>query len=204
MATDKIDLKKEPGTLYAASAKKVAEVLVPPMNFLMLDGRGDPNGSAEYEAVVETLFSVSYAAKFIVKKGPDALDYAVMPLEGLWWVEDMRRFSVDDKSSWQWTMMVMQPDFVAADVLQRAIAEVARKKALAPLPRLRIERFDEGRCAQILHVGPFSTEGPTVAELHRYVDAHGGRAGRHHEIYLSDVRKAEPSKWKTIVRQPMR
>jgi hypothetical protein len=146
---------------------------------------------------------VSYAAKFLVKKGPQALDYAVMPLEGLWWADDMSAFVGGDKSQWQWTMMILQPDFVSTETLHRALAETQKKKNLPALERLRLEEFHEGHCVQLLHVGPFSEEGPSIKRLHAFIDARSSRTGKHHEIYLSDIRKAAPSKWKTIIRQPM-
>lgn len=200
---EKIDLKKDLQHLYKASAKEVVEVAVPTLKFLMIDGSGDPNTSPLYAQAVEALFSVSYTAKFIVKKGPQALDYAVMPLEGLWWAEDMSAFAADDKANWQWTMMILQPAFVADTVIETAIAEVRRKKQLPGVDKLRLENFSEGRCAQILHVGPFAEEGPTIERLHQFIDARTGLTGKHHEIYLSDIRRADPKKWKTIIRQPM-
>lgn len=199
----KIDLKKELKHLYRASAKEVVEVDVPAFNYLMIDGAGDPNMSRGYAEAVEALFSVSYTAKFMVKKGPQAKDYAVMPLEGLWWADDMSTFSVDDKPDWKWTMMIMQPGFVAAALIEAAMAEVRRKKALPGLDRIRLEAFTEGRCAQLLHIGPFTEEGPSVERVHQYIDSRSQRRGRHHEIYLSDIRKADPARWKTIIRQPM-
>ena len=201
---EKIDLKKELKHLYQSSAKAVVQVDVPRFRFLMVDGRGDPNTSQVYAQAVEALFSVAYTAKFMVKKGPQAIDYAVMPLEGLWWADDMSVFVANDKAKWNWTMMIMQPDFVADEVVEAAIAEVRRKKALATIDKLRLESFSEGLCAQVLHVGPFSEEGPTVERLHDFIDARSGRAGKHHEIYLSDIRRTDPKKWKTIIRQPMK
>lgn len=200
---EKIDLKKELKLFYAASAKQIAIVEVPPLRYLMVDGEGDPGTAPLYAHAVEALFSVSYTAKFMLKKGPQQCDYAVMPLEGLWWADDMDAFTRNDRSQWKWTMMILQPDFVADEVIAAAIAEVRRKKALPGVERLRLERFAEGRCAQVLHVGPFTEEGPVIEALHRFVDAHGGLAGKHHEIYLSDIRRAAPEKWKTIIRQPM-
>lgn len=199
----KIDLKKDLKTLYLPSAKAVVEVQVPTLRFLMIDGAGDPNGSQAYADAVEALFSVSYAAKFMLKRGPAAIDYAVMPLEGLWWADDMSAFQSSDRSRWQWTMMIMQPDFVDEATLTAAIAQVRSRKDLPALSRLRIEDFSEGRCAQILHVGPFSEEGPTVQRVHAFIQERADLAGKHHEIYLSDIRRADPSKWKTVVRQPM-
>jgi hypothetical protein len=199
----KIDLKKDLKHLYQPSAEKVAKVEVPMFRFLMVDGEGDPNTSQEYAQAVEALFSVSYTIKFMVKKGPQQIDYSVMPLEGLWWAENMSSFLADDKSKWKWTMMIMQPSFVANEVIEAAIVEVRRKKKLPGIDKLRLEDFQEGLCAQVLHVGPFSEEGPTIERLHQFIDAQSGRTGKHHEIYLTDIRRAVPSKWKTIIRHPM-
>ena len=199
---EKIDYKQVLKHLYQPAAKAVVEVVVPPMNFLMADGAGDPNISPDYQAVVEALFSTAYAIKFMVKKGPAALDYGVMPLEGLWWTDDMTAFSVAAKSDWKWTMMIMQPVAVTREMVDAAL-ELGKKKGLAAISRLRFETFAEGLCAQTLHVGPFSAEGPTVARVHDFIDAHGRRRGKHHEIYLSDIRKADPAKWKTVIRQPL-
>lgn len=200
----KVDLKKELKHLYQPSAKEVVQVEVPTFQYLMVDGEGDPNTSQEYAQAVEALFSVSYTAKFMVKKGAQGIDYAVMPLEGLWWADDMSAFIANDKSRWKWTMMIMQPHFVANDVIQAAISEVKRKKALPAVDKLRLEAFSEGNCAQVLHIGPFSEEGPTIERLHSFIDARTGRDGKHHEIYLSDIRRADPAKWKTIIRHPMK
>ena len=200
----KIDLKKELKHLYRPPSKEVVEVDVPTMTYLMIDGEGDPNASQGYADAVEALFSVSYATKFMVKKGPSAIDYGVMPLEGLWWADDMSTFSVTDKTNWKWTMMIMQPELVAHQTVQDAIAGVKRKKVdLSALSNLRIELFSEGRCAQLLHIGPFSEEGSSVEKVHQFIAARGRLRGRHHEIYLSDIRKGNPSAWKTIIRQPM-
>jgi hypothetical protein len=139
----------------------------------------------------------------MVKKGPQAIDYAVMPLEGLWWADDLNAFTANARSQWLWTLLILQPDFVSAATLEAAIAEVQRRKQLPGLSRLRIEAYAEGKCAQILHVGPFTEEGPTVERLHDFIDAKSVRRGKHHEIYLSDIRRAAPAKWKTIIRQPM-
>ncbi len=200
---EKVDLKKELKHLYQPSAKEVVQIDVPTMNYLMVDGEGDPNTSQAYAEAVEVLFMVSYAVKFMVKRGASAIDYGVMPLEGLWWADDISRFTTTDKSNWKWTMMIMQPSFVTPEMIDRAIADVTKKKNPTTIPKLRLEAFSEGRCAQILHIGPFSEEGPTIEKLHQFIDSRSRRTGKHHEIYLSDIRKADPSKWKTIIRQPM-
>lgn len=199
---EKIDIKKELKDLYRPPTSKVAQVDVPQMNFLMVDGTGDPNKSQEYAEAVEVLFQVSYALKFMVKKGSLAVDYGVMPLEGLWWADDMSAFSVEDKSNWKWTMMILQPEFVTREMVEQAIQDVAKKKKPAAISKLRFEAFSEGKAAQIMHIGPFSEEGPTVEKVHAYITENGKLSGKHHEIYLSDIRKADPGRWKTVIRQP--
>ena len=201
---EKMDFKKELKHLYQAPAANPVLVEVPALNYLMVDGEGDPNTAPAYAEAIETLFAVSYTLKFMIKKGPSAMDYGVMPLEGLWWADDMSAFASKDKSSWKWTAMIMQPALVSAALVESAVGEVKRKKDPVALSKLRFEAFAEGQCAQILHVGPFSEEGPTIENLHRFIDARGQRSGKHHEIYLSDIRRADPSKWKTIIRQPLR
>jgi hypothetical protein len=204
MPMKKIDLKKELKHLYQASVKDPVVVDVPTLKYLMIDGKGDPNTSQEYAHAIEALFSVSYTAKFALKKSAEAIDYAVMPLEGLWWADDMSVFVAGDKTNWKWTMMILQPAFVADKVIEAAIVSAGKKKDLPSLSKLRLEEFSEGSCAQIMHVGPFSTEGPTIAKLHEFISARTGLTGKHHEIYLSDIRRARPEKWKTILRQPMK
>lgn len=204
MQMKKVDVKKDLKQFYQAPAREVVQVEVPAFNFLIVDGKGDPNTSREYAQAVEALFSVSYAAKFMVKRGPQEIDYSVMPLEGLWWANDMSAFVSNDRANWKWTMMIMQPAFVANETIDAAIAEVRAKKKLPAIDKLRLEEFAEGRCAQVLHIGPFSEEGPTIQRLHEFIDARSGRTGKHHEIYLTDIRRADPKKWKTILRQPMK
>jgi hypothetical protein len=200
----KIDLKKELKHLYNPSSKEVTIVEVPRMNFLMIDGSGDPNTSQEYKDAVEALFSLSYALKFMTKK-TEAVDYAVMPLEGLWWVDDMSKFSVKDKDAWKWTGMIMQPEQITKDSVAKALEETKKKKKLPALSKIRFESFHEGKSAQILCIGPFSDEGPTIQKIHEIIRKNEGTLeGKHHEIYLSDPRKVAPEKMKTILRQPMK
>jgi hypothetical protein len=200
----KIDLKKELKHLYQPSAKEVVQVDVPTMNNLMVDGEGDPNTSQAFSDAVEALFAVSYAVKIMIKKGPLALDYGVMPLEGLWWADDMSNFSIEDKSNWKWTLMIMQPDFVKKEMIDIAISNVRKKKNPTEISKVCFEALSEEKCAQILHVGLFSEEGSTIEKVHQFIERRGSkRIDKHHEIYLSDIRKADPVKWKTIIRQPM-
>lgn len=199
---DKVDLKRKLNSFYKPSAKDVVEVHVPAFNFLMIDGEGNPNASRSYKEAVEALFSVSYAAKFATKKEKQT-DFVVMPLEGLWWADDMSTFQRRDKGQWKWTMMIMQPGAVTKGVIDDAVEGVRSKKSLPGLDKLRFERFEEGRSAQILHVGPFDAEGPTIQRVHDFIADRSALRGKHHEIYLSDIRRATPENWKTVVRQPM-
>jgi hypothetical protein len=200
----KIDIKKNLKHMYQPSAKEVEQIDVPTMNYLMADGAGDPNISPEFAAIVEALFALSYTLKFMVKNGTLAIDYGVMPLEGLWWADDMSSFSAGDKSKWKWTLMIMQPEFISRGMVDAAIAEVRAKKNPVALSRVRFEKLAEGSAAQIMHIGPFSEESPNILRVHQFIESSGHkRVGKHHEIYMSDIRKTAPSKWKTIIRQPM-
>jgi hypothetical protein len=201
----KIDFKKELGPLYSASANQPRSVEVAPLNYLMVDGIGNPNTSGTYADAVEALFSLAYTIKFAIRNGSRQVSYAVMPLEGLWWMDDMREFSVARKDEWKWTMMIMQPALVTGKDVEECRGSLASRKTLRALGKVRFEAFHEGEAAQILHTGPFSEEGPTIERLHAFIEANGySLAGKHHEIYLSDIRRAAPAKWKTIIRQPMR
>jgi len=205
MVMEKIDLLKDLKELYGSSPKEVIRVEVPPMNFLMIDGEGDPNTSQAYREAIEALFSLSYTIKFAVKKGPLAIDYKVMPLEGLWWAEDMESFMIADKSAWKWTAMIMQPGFVTDTMTKELLAGLRKKKDLAGLARIRFESFAEGTCAQLLHIGPFAAEGPNIKRIHEFIAANGHTmSGKHHEIYLSDFRRTAPEKLKTVIRQPLK
>ena len=200
----KIDYKKELQSLFKPTTKRVEIVEVPQMNFLMIEGKGDPYTSAEYQEAVEVLYSIAYTLKFMIKKGDLAIDYGVLPLEGLWWMDDMSQFSAEKKDEWQWTMMIMQPDVVTPRLFYEAFGQVKKKKDSVSLQKIRFESFSEGKAAQIMHIGPFTEEGPTIEKVHAFIEQQGcERRGKHHEIYLSDIRKAAPEKWKTIIRQPM-
>ena len=200
----KIDYKKELKHLYRPSAKKVETVDVPRMNFLMIDGKGDPNTSQEFKDAIGVLYPLSYTLKFMIKKGEIGVDYGVLPLEGLWWADDMSSFVDDRREHWQWTLMIMQPELVTEQMVQEANAQVLKKKNPVSLPLVRFESFEEGKVAQILHIGPFSEEGPSVEKVHAFIEESGSqRRGKHHEIYLSDIRRAAADNWKTIIRQPM-
>ncbi len=206
---EKIDFKKELKHLYNPSAKEVVFVDVPEMNFLMIDGMGDPNTSQEYQDAIEALYSVSYTLKFMIKKGETSIDYVVMPLEGLWWTDDMTQFTTDNKDVWKWTSMIMQPEFVTKDLFDDAVEEVKKKKKnLVALPKICFENFHEGLSAQVMHIGPYSAEGSTIEKLHNFIKENGyefdGLIQKHHEIYLNDPRRVAPEKMKTVIRQPVK
>jgi len=202
---DKIDYKKNYKDLYKAKTDKPVTVNVPKMNFLMIDGKGDPNSSQEYVDAVQALYPVAYALKFMCKRELGT-DFGVMPLEGLWWMEDMSKFDTKDKSDWLWTAMIMQPDIVTKANFERAVKQVAEKKDLKSLSKIRFEAYSEGRSAQVMYVGAYADEGPTIQSVHEFIKAQGGKLDginkHHHEIYLGDPRRTEPSKLKTIIRQP--
>ena len=203
MATRKIDYKRELHDLYRPGAEPLI-VNAPELAYLMIDGHGDPNTAAEYGEAIEALYAVAYSAKFAVKGSPDGIDYGVMPLEGLWWTPDMSKFTTENKSAWEWTLMIMQPDQVTTEVFEDAWAKAAKKKSLAAIPKVRLERLTEGLVAQITHIGPYAAEGPTIQTLHAFIADRGyQRRGKHHEIYLGDPRRVDPEKLKTILRQPV-
>ncbi|QMV01213.1 hypothetical protein GHV40_06825 [Devosia sp. D6-9] len=201
--SDKIDFRKSLKTLYQPSAKAFELIEVPAMQFVMVDGAGNPNTAEAYKHALEWLYGTSYALKFAVRHATGQ-DYVVPPLEGLWWSEDMESFIRRDKDRWRWTMMIMAPDF-ASSALYEAAVEKARGKLGESPASLRLERYEEGLSVQILHIGSYDDEGPTLARLHdEFMPQNGLVATRHHhEIYLSDARKTAPEKLKTILRQPV-
>lgn len=191
--------------LYRASTTPRL-VRVPPLAFLCIDGHGDPNTSQRYADAVQALYSVSYAAKFAIKKA-SGHNFKVSPLEGLWWADDLSTFLSGHKSDWDWTMMIRQPDHLVTEDLVKCLAgEVDAKKSLPAVRNLRLVTFEEGPAAQVLHLGPYAAEAPTIERLHAYIRDQGfvfdGRRQKHHEIYLGNPRRAAPEKLRTIIRQP--
>ncbi len=200
-----IDFKKTFKGFYSAKTDQFTVVKLPSMNYLMVDGAGDPNTSPEYVEAIEALYSVSYALKFY-SKNELAKDYVVPPLEGLWWADDMNTFITREKNAWQYTMMIMVPDWLTKAEVASAIDMVSSKKPGIHVERLRLAKLAEGLCVQTLHIGPYDDEGPVLAKLHsEWMPANGYEPTlKHHEIYLGDPRKTAPAKLKTILRQPIR
>jgi hypothetical protein len=197
-----IDLKKSLKTYYAASASKPAIIDVPVLNALMVDGTGDPNSPAFQEAV-GSLYSVAYTLKFAFKK-EKAIDYPVMALEGLWCADDLSAFASGRRDEWKWTIFIVVPEIVTKKDVAEAIAAVKKKAKFPRFPEVRFEKFAEGMAAQVMHIGPYAAEGPTIERLHKFIAEQGFRLrGLHHEIYFGDPRRSAPEKLKTILRQPV-
>lgn len=200
----KIDLKKELDS-FRARRGEFRIIDVPPMHYLMVDGHGDPNTAQEYADALAALYPVAYKLKFASKQQLDR-DYVVPPLEALWWAEDMEAFTSErDKSHWDWTTMIMTPDWITEAMFDLAREKVAEKEPPASLDKVRLETLHEGRCVQTLHVGSYDGEAGVLATMHdEFIPQAGLRlTGKHHEIYLSDPRRVEPAKLRTILRQPV-
>lgn len=204
---NKIDFKKSMKELFAPSAKDFSIIDVPAMQFLMIDGIGSPNDDqqGEYAQALAALYPMAFKLKFL-SKIELGRDYVVPPLQALWWADDMSVFLTGDKDQWQWTVMIMQPEWIAEDHVAEIRQVVAASGDLPALSKLRLETYSEGLSVQIMHVGPYSQEGPTLKRLHEdYIPQNGlVENGHHHEIYLGDPRKTAPEKLKTILRQPVR
>lgn len=198
---EKVDFKKIMKAFWQPPAGVFSLVDVPKLQFAMIDGKGDPNTSEDYRHAIEWLYSVSYTLKFMSKQQLGK-DYGVAPLEGLWWAEDMSSFLTGDKHLWSWTMMIMQPDWISREMFKAAV-DAARAKRGEPPESLRLESFREGLAVQIMHLGPYSAEGPTIRRLHEeFLPANGlVETGKHHEIYVGDPRRTAPEKLRTVIRQ---
>ncbi len=199
----KIDFKKEMKELYTAPVETPKVIHAPALKYLAIDGHGDPNSNPEYQSAVEALYSLSYTIKFRLKK--EGLDYVVAPLEGLWWTDQMKDFSIENKSIWNWTMMIMQPAQLSEETFAAVGEELRKKKSIPQLANVRLCSFEDGLAAQVMHLGPYSAEGPTVERLHHFIAENGYELrGKHREIYLSDPNRTAPEKMRTIIRQPIR
>lgn len=200
----KVDLTKSMDS-YRARPGEFRVLDVPPLQYLMIDGHGDPNTAPEYAAALATLYPVAYRLKF-ASKTDLSRDYVVPPLEALWWAEDMAAFTTArDKSRWSWTVMLMVPDWLGPEMVETARTRAGTTRRLASLDDLRLATLAEGRCVQTLHVGSYDDEAEVLARLHHeFLPGAGLRmTGRHHEIYLSDPRRVAPAKLRTILRQPV-
>lgn len=200
----KVDFKKTLKQFYVPP-KEFVIVDVPEMQYIMVDGHGDPNTAQEYQDAIGALYAVAYKIKFFSKKTLEK-DYVVPPLEGLWWVEDMATFTTREKSEWDWTMMIMTQEWISVEIFAEAVKQVRQAKDPASLDKVRLERYLEGLSVQIMHIGSYDDEGPILSQMHSDFIPNNGfvEKGKHHEIYLSDPRRVPPEKLKTVLRQPVR
>lgn len=209
MSPAAFDFKKEYKDLYMPKAKPVL-VDVPVMNFLMIDGNGDPNNNREFQQATELLYGLSYTIKMSKMKDnqpPGYFEYVVPPLEGLWWIEG-GQFSLEIRENWLWNLMIRQPEFVDNEFFLWAASELSNKKPELPIKKVRLESFTEGVCVQIMHIGPYATEPESMLKMEDFMRSQGlrdlvGQGSKHHEIYLSDPRKAKPDSMKTVLRHPV-
>jgi hypothetical protein len=209
----KLDLRKDLKYLYQPSSKKIELVKVPKFKFVMVDGKiekgQNPGTSPAFAEAMQALYGISYTLKFsskLDKKNP--IDYPVMALEGLWWIED-GTFDISKPGNWHWTLMIIQPNHITESMFESALHKVVEKKGDSPaLAKVRFDSFEEGLCVQTMHIGPYATEPVTVERMHAFLQENGyrdrvGLGGKHHEIYIGDPRKADPSKLKTVLRHPV-
>ena len=200
---EKIDLKKQLKAFYNPTAKEVTLIDVPKMNFIMIDGKGAPE-IPQFAGSIQALYPIAYTIKFDKKKTEET-DFTVMGMEGLFWAKDMKVFMPEtaDRNEWQWTLMIVQPDFVTKADFIKAKGAAKKKKDNPYIDNVRFESFSEGKAVQIMHIGPYSAEGPNIQRIHNKIKEIGGKlSGKHHEIYLSDPRRVAPQKMKTVIRQP--
>jgi hypothetical protein len=199
----KLDPKQDLKHLYTA-AKQPTVVDVPPLNYLMIDGSDDPNTAQIFKDGTQALYGDAYALKFMFKN-QRGINYSVMPMEGLWWADNMAEFRLDDKSNWLWTLMLVLPEVVTAADFAQAVADVEAKKNPPALDQVRFAPYSEGLAAQILHIGSYEDEAPTIQHLHEFIEDQGYTlSGKHHEIYIGDPNRSAPETLKTIIRQPIR
>lgn len=201
MPNDPKDLIKQ---YYSPSVKQPQIITIPPLNFLIIDGHGDPNNDPSYPLAISALYTLSYTLKFDLKKAGTP-EFKVFPLQGLWWAENMDAFVTGEKSAWDWTMMIAQPDWVTPDHIVQARVKAAAKVDKATLEKVHFEPYNEGLVVQMMHIGPYSAEGPNIARIHAYAKEQGYElSGKHHEIYMGNPQRSAPEKLKTIIRQPIR
>ena len=207
---EKFDFKKAFKHLFTASATKPAIIQVPDCQYLMVDGKGNPNGNPAFEQAMQTLYGVMYTLKMgwkfeKIERPHGYVDFTVPPPEALWWMADGGEFDMNRKADWRWAQMMILPDFFTQKMVDEAAAAVREKKGQDAIAPYRFERWEEGTCVQVLHVGPYTAEGPTIEKMHGFAAENGYELhGKHHEIYLNDPRRVAPEKIKTILRQAVR
>ena len=203
---EKLNHINELKEFYKQSKNKISQVDVPNLQFLMIDGTRGPNNNPDYTDGVGALYKLAYTLKFMVKNGEMAIDYKVMPLEGLWWADNMAEFNLEDRENWKWTAMIMQPDFITQELFSKALEEALKKSDNQKLNEVRLDSYHEGLSMQIFHQGPYGEmERDSINKLHAEIEKEGYQlSGRHHEIYLNSPQRTAPENLNTIIRQPMR
>jgi len=208
-----LDLRKQYKDLYQPSARKPVLVKVPRLQFAMIDGAiekgSEPGKSPSFAEATQAMYGIAYTLKFTLKKRKtNAMDYPVMALEGLWWVED-GMFDITIKDNWFYTLMILQPEVITTEIFEEAREQVRRKKGdSSALAKARLGHFEEGLCVQIMHIGPYAAEPATIEVMRRFATENGyrdrvGLGGKHHEIYMGDPRRVSPEKLKTVLRHPL-
>jgi hypothetical protein len=201
----KLDLRKKYKDLYLPSAKKVVVVEVPDFLFVMIDGQMEkgqsPGTSPAFQEAMMALYGAAYTLKFMSKlRKKNAIDYPVMALEALWWVED-GKFDITKPDNWRWRAIIMQPDHISPEMFAEAVGKLREKRPSPSVGKLRLERFYEGLCIQTMHIGPYASEPATLERMRAFAAEIGYvLQNEHHEIYLSDPRRAAPEKLKTVLR----
>jgi hypothetical protein len=205
----KLELRRKYKYLFLPSAKKVEVVEVPDFLFIMIDGRIEkgrsPSTSPAYQEAMQALYGAAYTLKFMSKlRKKNAIDYPVMALEGLWWAEG-GKFDITKPDTWRWRAMIMQPDHITAEMFAEALEKLRQKHPSPSVENLRLQRFREGLSIQILHIGPYAAEPATLERMKSFAAENGyALRNEHHEIYLSDPRRAAPEKLRTVLRHPVR
>ncbi|MBL4560382.1 MAG: GyrI-like domain-containing protein [Labilibaculum sp.] len=199
----KIDLKKKYKPYYSERKGNISIVEVPDFRYLQCEGQGNPNTSEDYKNAIEALFALSYKIKFAIRESKE-VDYGVMPLECLWWMDNMEEFSKEKIDEWKWSAMIMQPNFVTKEIVLLAKDELIETKDLPYLANIELIDYTDGLSAQIMHIGSYADEAPSIDKLHKYIADNGfKRSGKHREIYLNDPRRTASENLKTIIRQPI-
>lgn len=202
---DRVDFKQKFKPYYSPKPGKPEFISPPSMQVLMVDGRGDPNVSGEFQDAIQALYKVIYGLKFSRKKQGKTPDFSVGALEGLWWNEHVKPFEMGQKKDWSWTLLVWLPDFIKETDVKEVVEQAKAKKPNPKLDELRLETFYEGQCVQIMHVGPYDTEQSSLDLMLKFMAEYKLiQNGKHHEIYLGDPRRADPSKLRTIIRHPVK
>jgi len=201
----KVDYKKDYKEFYLPKGIPTT-IDVPPMVFIMVDGKGDPKGD-EYQNALSLLYSLSYTIKMKGKDIAGYFDYTVFPLESLWWSED-GIFDSNERDTWCWISLIRQPEFVTAEIFKWAVELTTKKKPELDFSKTRFEQFNEGLCVQMMHIGPYTDEPATIEKMREFMEQNGlvdmtGADRKHHEIYLSNPNKAKPEKMKTVIRIPV-